>query len=144
MTDKRISHVTVSGTEKYIQNITARQHHLTADESLGVGGSDAGPAPYDLLLSALGACTAMTLRMYAEKKGWELGEIGVDLKLFKDQDYADRIERHVSFTAQLDEMMRARLADICERTPVTLTIKHGAPIVTQLVGITDPSKRLQP
>lgn len=133
MDSKRISHVKVSGTQKYVQKITMRRHVLTADEPASVGGGDAGPAPYDLLLSALGACTAITLRMYSEKKGWELGEIGVDLSLFKDEAYADRIERRVSFSASLSEEQRAKLAEVCERTPVTLTIKHGAPIVTQLI-----------
>lgn len=133
MAYKRISHVRVAGKEKYIQDIIARGHHLKADEPSSAGGDDAGPSPYDFLLAGLGACTAITLRMFSEKKAWELGEIGVDLMLFKDEKHADRIERRIRFTAQLSSEQLARLAEVCERTPVTLAIKEGAPITTQLI-----------
>lgn len=136
MAEQRISHVRVSGKVKFTQDITVRGHHLKADEPAAVGGGDAGPAPYDLLLSSLGACTAITLRMLAEKKGWELGEIGVELSLFKDENRADRIERRVKFTARLSSEQLAKIAEVCERTPVTLTIKQGAPISTQFIEAT--------
>ena len=71
--------------------------------------------------------------MLSEKKGWELGEIGVDLLLFKDENRADRIERRVRFSARLSPEQLAKIAEVCERTPVTLTIKQGAPITTHLV-----------
>lgn len=134
MSDQRISHVRVSGKAKYAQDITVRGHQLRADEPTAAGGDDSGPGPYDFLLAGLGACTAITLRMLAEKKGWELGEIGVDLMLFKDEQRADRIERRVKFSAQLGPEQLAKIAEVCERTPVTLTIKQGAPISTQLVS----------
>lgn len=136
MAEQRISHVRVSGKVKFTQDITVRGHRLKADEPAAAGGDDAGPAPYDLLLSSLGACTAITLRMLAEKKGWDLGEIGVELSLFKDENRADRIERRVRFTARLSPEQLAKIAEVCERTPVTLTIKQGAPISTQLIEAT--------
>ncbi|HYS74507.1 MAG TPA: OsmC family protein, partial [Burkholderiales bacterium] len=95
------------------------------------GGTDTGPSPYELLLAGLGACTAITLRMYAERKGWQLGTIHVDLELHKDDEGdTGRIARVVSFSAPLQPEQRARLAEIAEKTPVTRTIKAGAVIDT--------------
>jgi putative redox protein len=80
----RVSHVVLDSKSRYACTLHARRHTLTADEPHSNGGTDTGPAPYDLLLSGLAACTAITLRMYAERKGWELGEIHVDLFLYYD------------------------------------------------------------
>jgi len=110
----------------------AGRHQLTADESTAHGGTDTGPAPYQLLLSALAACTAITLRMVAARKGWELGSIHVDVELHKDEG-ADRIVRAITLTAPLDDQQKATLADIVEKTPVTKTIKAGAPIETKFL-----------
>lgn len=134
MTEQKVSRVRVSGKSKYAQDITVRGHHLRADEAVSTGGEDTGPSPYDFLLAGLGACTAITLRMLSEKKGWELGEIDVDLVLFKDESRADRIERRVKFSVQLSPDQLAKIAEVCERTPVTLTIKQGAPISTRVIG----------
>jgi putative redox protein len=129
----RVSHVVLDSTTGYACTLHARRHVLTADESHAGGGTDTGPAPYDLLLSALGACTAITLRMYADRKGWNLGEIHVDLELYKDPvTRADRIVRAVAFSAPLDAEQRAKIADIVEKTPVTKTIRAGAVIETTL------------
>lgn len=133
MSVKRIAHVQISGKAGYRQDIEIRGRRLTADEPPTLDSTDVDPGPYDLVLAGLGACTAITLRMYAERKGWQLGEISVDLALFKDAAKADRIERKVRFSEPLAPGQRARLADICERTPVTLTIKQGAPIATEIV-----------
>jgi putative redox protein len=116
---------------RYRTDIHAGTHALVADEGAALGGMDVGPAPYELLLSALGACTAMTLKMYAERKGWPLASVEVDLAYHKADDAA-RIDRRLSIEGQLDEDQRARLADIAERTPVTLTLKGGVTIVTHL------------
>ena len=124
------SHAT--STTKYAQQITTHGHTLTADEPAALGGSDTGPAPYGLLVSALGACTSITLRMYAEKKGWELGTIRVDLRLFKEADERDRIERTIRVSAPLTDEQREKLLAICEKTPVTRTLRAGVEIATQL------------
>jgi putative redox protein len=122
---------TITSTN-YAVAITAGLHPLTADEPPALGGQDAGPAPFDLMCASLTACTAITLRMYAERKGWELGTIRVALSHTKHKDGSDQIEREIAFSAPLDDAQRARLAEIVEKTPVTKTIKAGAPIATRL------------
>ncbi|WP_069882519.1 OsmC family protein [Bosea sp. BIWAKO-01] len=104
---------------------------LVADEPAALGGADAGPAPYDLLLASLGACTAITLRMYAERKQWSLQAVDIDLHHVKVENRS-KIERVITLTGDLSADQRARLADIAERTPVTLTLKAGADIATRL------------
>lgn len=123
--------VATTGTTDWATQVVTGGHSLLADEPPALGGQDAGPAPYDLLLASLGACTAITLRMYAVRKGWLLTEATVDLKHYKDGDRS-KIERVLHLTGDLDDTQRARLADIAERTPVTLTLKGGADIVTRL------------
>jgi putative redox protein len=110
--------------------IEVGHHQLVADEPAARGGTDAGPAPYDLLLSALGACTAMTLRMYADHKGWRIDGLDVALRIVAGPE-GNRIERVLTI-AGVDAEARARLADIAERTPVTKTLKQGIAIQTTL------------
>ena len=128
----RIAHALLDSETGYACVIRAGRHQLTADESTARGGTDTGPAPYQLLLSGLAACTAITLRMVAARKGWELGSIHVDLELHKDAEGGrDRITRAISLTGPLDDRQKAALADIAEKTPVTKTIKAGATIETK-------------
>jgi len=119
------------GPARYATTITTGRHALTADEPEKRGGADAGPAPFDLLLAALGACTAMTLKMYAEHKGWPLESLEVRLE-YHGAETPARIERVLVPTGPLDHDQRTRLADIAERTPVTLAIKGGVPVHTVL------------
>jgi putative redox protein len=119
------------GTTNYAVSITTGRHQLVADEGPTLGGKDAGPAPYDLLCSALCACTVITLRMYAERKQWSLRAVHVDAH-FRRQGNEGAIARVLRFDGDLDEEQRARLADIAERTPVTLTLKKGLEITTTL------------
>lgn len=116
----------------YAQHIRARTHVLTADEPLSNGGSDTGPAPYELLLASLAACTSLTLRMYAERKAWPLKSIRVDVHFSRDANGVESINRTVEVGGELTEEQRGRLAEICEKTPVTKTIKRGTEIVTAL------------
>jgi putative redox protein len=117
------------GLTDFVTEITVGGRTLTADEPPDNGGKDAGPAPYDLLLSSLGACTAITLRMYAERKAWPLTGVEVGLHFYRE-DKAEFIDRTVRLQGDLDEAQIARLLDICERTPVTLTLKNGLKINT--------------
>lgn len=132
MTMKPIAEAEVVGVHGYAQRIHARQHELGADEPTERNGTDTGPAPYELLLAGLGACTAITLRMYAERKAWDIGRVEVKLRFFKGRD-SERIERDVHCSARLSGEQRDRLLEICEKTPVTLTIRRGTPISTQLL-----------
>jgi putative redox protein len=128
-----IAEVTTACATGYAQAIRAGSHRLTADEPRSNGGTDAGPAPYALLLSALGACTSITLRMYADRKSWALGAIEVRLRLLKSKDGRERIEREIRFGATLSDEQRARLGEIAGKTPVTRTVSAGAPITTTMV-----------
>ena len=116
---------------RYATTINAAGNSLTADESAENGGQALGFTPSELLAASLAACTSITLRMYADRKGWALTGAAVDLKHYKDGDRS-KIERVLHLTGDLDGTQRARLADIAERTPVTLTLKGGADIATTL------------
>lgn len=120
-----------SAGPNYRHEIQAGHHALLADEPPEHGGLDAGPAPYELFLSGLGACTAITLRMYAEKKGWNLGAFKVELTLLKDRDGNTQIERSLHSDAALSDEQWEKLLAVAEKTPVTLTVKQGAPISTR-------------
>lgn len=122
------------GETPYAVTIQVGRHVVIADEPEALGGKDAGPAPFGLLIAALGACTSATLKMYADKKGWPLKALDVDLRFLRAHPDGDqRIERVLAFQG-LDKDQTARLADVAERTPVTLAIKAGVPIDTRLAG----------
>jgi putative redox protein len=125
------------------QSIHVRQHTLTADEPLDVGGQDQGPDPYELLLSALGACTSMTVSLYATRKGWPLQAVTVNLRHEKvtgdDGKLKDHIHREVTLTGPLDEEQRGRLLDIANRCPVHQTLTRGPiEVETALTALPDP------
>lgn len=122
------SHVVVheSGLGRYQQTVLAGQHALIADEPLAVGGDDAGPAPFDYLLAALGACTSMTLRMYAEVKKLPLSGVSVELTHEKidieGKGKIDRIERRITLDGDLSVEQRKRMLEIANRCPVHRTL----------------------
>jgi putative redox protein len=120
------------GLAHYTVHIEAGGHTIVADEPQANGGANAGPAPYDLLLMSLGACSAITLRMYADRKQWDLESLTVDLHYVREGD-RERIDRKVHLVGELSDEQRTRFAEIVERTPVTLSLKKGLPIVTELV-----------
>jgi putative redox protein len=124
--------VTETGSGSYTQQITAGHHRLVADEPRPVG-DDAGPTPYDLLLASLGACTSLTVRMYADRKGWPLERVRVTLRHSRihAEDCADcettkgwvnQIDRDIELTGELDDTQRQRLMQIAERCPVHQTL----------------------
>ena len=123
--------VKTSGEVGYAQLIEAGGHELRADEPVAAGGSGSGPRPTELVLAGLGACTSITLRMYAEKKGWSVGTIEVSLALQHEGDI-QRIDRRIAFGAPLLPEQRSRLAEISEKTPVTRLLKAGIAIRTVL------------
>jgi putative redox protein len=119
------------GAVNYAVKVRAGHHDLVVDESPELGGRDAGPAPYDVLLAALAGCTAITLRMYAERKQWPLEALDVDLHYVREGDQ-QRIDRVLTVQGNLTDEQKARLADVAERTPVTLTLKSGLAILTEM------------
>ena len=121
----------VLGSSAYAVSVETGAHRLSSDEPAARGGRDTGPAPYDLVLAGLASCTLITLRMYAERKGWELGTIDAEL-VHSKIDKRSHIERTLGFSAELTPEQLARLAEIAEKTPVTLTLKQGADILTRL------------
>lgn len=134
--------VTESGSGTYTQEIAAGRHRLIADEPTPIG-DDAGPNPYDLLLAALGACTSMTVRMYANRKGWPLQRVRVTLRHSRihAQDCAecetakgwiDHIDRNLDITGDLDDGQRQQLLHISERCPVHQTLTSEVHVTTSL------------
>jgi putative redox protein len=124
-----IAQVHLKSGPGYSQHITAGRHALTADEPESLGGKDEGPSPFQLVLSGLAACTSITFAMYAQRKGWSLGETRIAVRMF-DQDGQRRIERLVEFDPALSEEQRARLLEIAEKTPVTKALREGFSITT--------------
>ncbi len=133
---------TRTGSDGYLTEIRASGHALLADEPSSVGGTDLGPTPYDLLAAGLGACTSMTLRMYATRKGWPLEEATVRLthqKIHARDEKAcegrearmDALEREIRLEGPLTGEQRARLMEIADRCPVHRTLSAGVVIHTK-------------
>ena len=113
--------VAENGLGRYQQSVTAGEHRLVADEPASMGGGDAGPAPFDFVMTGLGACTSMTLRMYAERKGLPLEKVEVALrhhKLDSETGSRDCIERKITLTGALTVEQRQRLLEIANKCPV--------------------------
>jgi putative redox protein len=124
--------VAENGLGRYQQSVEIGRHRLIADEPLDVGGADAGPNPYDLLKAALGACTSMTLRMYAERKALPLARVSVAVAHAK-QDGQDVFTRAITLEGDLDPSTRQRLLEIANRCPVHKTLSGNARIDSSLV-----------
>lgn len=132
------------GQGRLAQIVRAGNHVLRADEPEALGGNDSGPSPYQLLSAALGACTSMTLRMYADQKKWPLEKVSVRLKHDKihAKDCAecetregriDRIDREIEITGDLDDTQRQRLLEIADRCPVHRTLHSEVSVRSKLV-----------
>lgn len=137
-------------TGRYTQTGRAGRHVLTTDEPVSVGGSDAGPGPYDLLLLALGSCTSMTIRMYAELKQLPLKQVRVRLvhRKIHAQDCEDcatkegkldEIVREIRLEGDLTDAQRARLLEIAARCPVARTLQSEVKVRSRLVDAWTPA-----
>ena len=140
MTTTVIVHGNAAG---FAQEISVGRHHLSADEPVAAGGTDTGPNPYDLLLAALGACTSMTVAMYARRKQWPLEAVTVRLRHSKihaadcascetKEGKLDHIETEVELVGALSEEQRVRLLAIANKCPVHRTLTSEIDIQTHL------------
>jgi uncharacterized OsmC-like protein len=132
-----------SGSSPWAQNILIGPHRLAADEPSEFAGNDVGPNPYELLLAALGACTSMTVQMYAKRKQWPLEGVRVSLSYEKihAEDCAecetkvgmvDRVQVAISFEGDLSDEQRRRLLEIADKCPVHRTLVSRVHIDTKL------------
>lgn len=133
----------ILGAEGFTTRIVARDHEWLADEPLRAGGTDLGPNPYELVLAGLGACTVMTLRMYARRKEWPLDGVRVSLSHSRahaedcdscetEKGMIDRIDRAITLEGPLDTEQRDRLMDIADRCPVHRMLTSEIWIVSEL------------
>jgi uncharacterized OsmC-like protein len=140
-----ITRVSEADPEGFLQDIAAGPHHLRADEPEAYGGTNRGPSPYGLVAAGLGACTSMTIRMYARRKNWPLSHVSVDVSHEKvhAQDCSDcarngsgaridRFHRRITLEGDLDDDQRARLREIADRCPVHRTLEGKVLIETEL------------
>ena len=127
--------VTSASAPQWRVELEAGAHHLVADEPTNMSGGDAGPTLFGLLLCGLAACTATTLRLFAGRKGWHLAAIEVNVVYNLADDERTSIVRTITVPSELRDDQRARLADVAERTPVTMAIRTGTPITTSIRAV---------
>ncbi|WP_420336358.1 alpha/beta fold hydrolase [Roseibium sp.] len=138
--------VVETGQGKFQAMVASGQHRMIADEPVSYGGFDSGPSPYDFLSAALGACTVMTLRMYADRKGLKVDRIGTQVlhnkvhaadcedcseEIKERGGKIDRFERLITLEGELDAATRQRMLEIADKCPVHRTLEHGAAVVTR-------------
>jgi putative redox protein len=139
-----VTRVSEADPKGFLQDISIGDaHNLTADEPESYGGTNRGPSPYGLLAAGLGACTSMTIRMYARRKEWPLEHVEVDVTHDKVHaqdaapgagDRVDRFTRHIRLEGDLSADQRQRLLEIADKCPVHKTLEHSSTIVTELIG----------
>lgn len=139
--------ITADLTQGFAVELRAGDHVWLADEPTGIGGTDTGPNPYELLLSAVGACTCITVSMYCRRKGWDLHSISARYELDKvhaddcndcDDDssgYIDRVRSEIFIEGDFDDEQRARLSEVAQRCPVHKTLAHGVSFTTEMVFV---------
>ncbi|WP_071674821.1 bifunctional alpha/beta hydrolase/OsmC family protein [Nioella nitratireducens] len=137
-----VTRVSEADPDGFRQDVQAGPfHHAVADEPESYGGTNAGFTPYQFLAAGLGACTSMTIRMYARRKGWPLDQVSVDVLHDKvhaqdasgQDSRVDRFLRRITLSGDLDTEQRGRLREIADRCPVHATLAHGATVETELI-----------
>jgi putative redox protein len=122
------------GTQKYLCTITWRNGQLIMDEPKSIEGKDLGPDPFSTLLASLAACTLSTLRMYIDRKGWDIPEINISLNLYQESDpeLTTTISRSITFPTEIEDDIKKRLLIIAEKCPVSKLLKNNIVINTTL------------
>jgi putative redox protein len=128
-----MAYVTVINEHQHVQQIVSGHHHLTADEPVAAGGSDAGLAARELLLASLGADTAVALRRHAAQHDWTLGRITVGVRWSKDAAGKEHIERRLSFAKPLTGAQKQDLLGVAAGTPVSRVVSGGISIQSAIV-----------
>lgn len=124
-----------TGEGAFQVRVHAQGPSFVVDEPLAMGGMGSGPTPYDLLSGALGACTTITVRLYAQRKGWSLTHVQVSVAHRRDPETGrDIFDRTLYVEGDLNDEQRARLLTIAEHCPVERTLHDGSNITTRLVG----------
>jgi putative redox protein len=127
----RVSSATIVSTDSnYLHHIQAGHYAMDTDEPLKLGGQGGAPAPFDYYLASLAACTAITLRMYAQRKGWDLGEFRAELDMQRDDDGTLHVRRTLHATGALSDEQWQRLLEIVANTPVTKAMREGVDITS--------------
>lgn len=122
------------GTQKYLCTITWRNGQFIMDEPESIEGKDLGPDPFSTLLASLAACTLSTLRMYIDRKGWDIPEINISLNFYQESDpeLTTTISRSISFPTEIEDDIKKRLLIIAEKCPVSKLLKNNIVINTTL------------
>ena len=129
---KKVNLATVVSTDaNYLHHIHVGHYDLDTDEPRALGGQGAAPAPFDYYLASLSACTAITLRMYAQRKGWNLGQFRAELALGFDEDGKPHVHRTLHSDQPLTDEQWTRLLEIVANTPVTRAMREGAVITSE-------------
>ena len=126
----------VTGSEHYRTEVTMREHTIIGDESVKGGGNNLGPTAHELLVASLAQCTSITLRMYADKKGWKLNRVEVDAEMQRITESGiqrNSIVMKISLDGELDDEQRKRLLDISGRCPVHKTLHSTFAISQELI-----------
>ncbi|NGY36212.1 OsmC family protein [Flavobacterium sp. XN-5] len=122
------------GMEKYLCTISWRNGQIIMDEPENIGGKDLGPDPFSTLLASLAACTLSTLRMYIDRKEWDIPEINISLNLYQESNpkLTTTISRSISFSTEIEDDIKKRLLIIAEKCPVSKLLKNNIAINTTL------------
>lgn len=124
----------LTSKQAYKTLVTKDQHAIIVDEPISLGGQDLGMTPKDLLAGALAACTSITIRMYIDRKGWELGDIRVRVVLEKDPELQKEVfKRVIEFDKPLEEEMQQKVLMIADKCPVHKILEQSSVIVTRVI-----------
>lgn len=139
----RVAEVGETGQGTFVNSVRIGPHRMLADEPVAVGGDGLGPDPFEYLIAGLGACTSMTIRLYADRKGWPLLRVAVRVRHVERLTAGapkDVFERVIHLEGDLSEEERARLMEIAERCPVSRSLSAGSVVTSRLADDPQPGE----